>query len=87
MLYVKPFAKPPLGPPGFVTVTVTAPTAPAGLVAVIVVLLTVTFVAALLPKLAVAPETKFVPVIVTMVPPLVEPTFGDTLVIVGVGAT
>jgi hypothetical protein len=67
-----------------VTVTVTVPTLPAGVVAVIVVLFTtVTFVAAALPKVTVAPVPKFVPLIVTAVPPEVEPVLGLTLVIVG----
>ena len=47
---------------------------------------TVTFVAATEPNFTVAPVTKFVPVIVTAVPPIVEPVFGDTPVTVGAGA-
>ena len=67
-----------------VTVTVTAPALPAGVVAVIVVLFTTaTFVAAVPPKVTVAPVAKFVPVIVTAVPPAVPPLLGDTLVTVG----
>jgi hypothetical protein len=67
-----------------VTVTVTAPTLPAGVVAVIVVLFTTTtFVAAVLPNVTVAPAAKFVPVIVTAVPPAVDPLFGATLLTVG----
>jgi hypothetical protein len=70
-----------------VTVTVTAPALPAGVVAVIVVAFTtVTFVAAVLPNFTVAPAAKFVPVIVTTVPPAAGPLFGLTLVTVG-GAT
>ena len=70
-----------------VTVTVAAPTLPAGVVAVIVVLFTTaTFVAAAPPNVTVAPVAKFVPVIVTAVPPVVDPLFGLTLVTVG-GAT
>jgi hypothetical protein len=54
-------------------------------VAVIDVLLTTTpLVAAALPNVTVAPATKFVPVIVTAVPPAVVPLFGLTLVTVGV---
>jgi hypothetical protein len=65
-------------------VTVTAPL-PAGVVAVIcVALTTTTFVAAALPNVTVAPDAKFVPVIVTAVPPAGGPLFGDTLVTVGV---
>ena len=53
---------------------------PAGVVAVIVVLLTTTtFVAAVPPNVTVAPAAKFVPVIVTAVPPAVDPLFGVTL--------
>ena len=82
--YVNPLARVPLRPLT-VTVTVTAPAACAGVVAVIWVLLTTaTLVAAVPPIVTAAPETKFVPVIVTLVPPAVEPVFGETLVIVGV---
>jgi hypothetical protein len=67
-----------------VTVTVTAPVLPAGVVAVIVVLFTTTtLVAAALPNVTVAPATKFVPVIVTAVPPTVDPLLGLTLLTVG----
>jgi hypothetical protein len=70
----------------FVTVTVTAPALPAGVVAVIVVLFTtVTPVAAALPNVTAAPVAKFVPVIVTDVPPAVDPVFGLTLLTVGTG--
>jgi hypothetical protein len=67
-----------------VTVTVTAPAVPAGVVAVIVVAFTTTtFAADPLPNVTVAPEAKFVPVIVTDVPPAVDPVFGLTLLTVG----
>jgi hypothetical protein len=70
-----------------VTTTVTPPAAWEGVVAVIEVLLTtVTLVAAVPPKLTVAPETKLVPVIVTPVPPPADPESGDTDVTVGAGA-
>ena len=82
--YVNPLARLPLPPPAFVTVTVTAPAVPAGVVAVIVVLFTtVTPVAAALPNITVAPVAKFVPVIVTAVPPATAPLFGDTLLTLG----
>jgi len=85
-MYVNPLARLPLPPPVFVTVTVTAPALPAGVVAVIVVLFTtVTPVAAALPNVTVAPVAKFVPVIVTDVPPPVEPLFGLTPLTVGIG--
>ena len=74
----------PLCDPTFVTVTVTAPAVPAGVVAVIDVLLTTTtFVAAALPNVTVDAAAKFVPVIVTAVPPSVVPLFGETLLTVG----
>ena len=67
-----------------VTVTVTAPAACAGVVAVIVVLfVTTTFVAAVPPNVTVAPVAKFVPVIVTAVPPAGGPPLGATLLTVG----
>jgi hypothetical protein len=70
-----------------VTVTVTAPALPAGVVAVIVVpFTTATLVAAALPNVTVAPAAKFVPVIVTPVPPATGPLLGATLLTVG-GAT
>jgi hypothetical protein len=76
----------PLGPPELVTVTVTAPALPAGVVAVIVVpFTTTTLVAAAPPNVTVAPLAKFVPVIVTAVPPASGPLFGLTLLTVGVG--
>jgi hypothetical protein len=82
--YVYPFARLPLCEPAFVTVTVTAPVLPAGVVAVIVVpFTTTTLVAAALPNVTVAPVAKFVPVIVTAVPPAVDPVVGLTLVTVG----
>ena len=75
----------PLCPLELVTVTVTAPALPAGVVAVIVVpFTTTTLVAELLPNFTVAPLAKFVPVIVTALPPVVGPLFGLTLVTVGV---
>jgi hypothetical protein len=81
---VYPLARLPLCDPTFVTVTVTAPALPAGVVAVIDVLLTTTtLVAAVLPKVTVAPAAKLVPVMVTAVPPVVDPLFGLTLVTVG----
>src|SRR6266481_1514127 len=85
--YVKPPASVPLCVSAFVTVTLTAPAACAGVVAVIVVpLTTVTPVAALPPTLTVAPVTKLVPVIVTAVPPAVGPDEGATLATVGAAA-
>jgi hypothetical protein len=68
-----------------VTVTVTTPALAAGVVAVMeVALTTTTLVAAVDPNFTVAPEAKFVPVMVTAVPPATGPLAGDTLVTVGV---
>jgi hypothetical protein len=47
---------------------------------------TVTPDAGLAPKLTVSPPVKPVPVIVTALPPAVDPLFGLTLVTVGAGA-
>ena len=80
---MNPLAKLPLCPPT-VTVTVTAPALPAGVVAVMVVpLVTTTLAAAVAPNVTVAPAAKLVPVIVTAVPPAVDPLFGDTLLTAG----
>ena len=75
-------------PPDVVTVTSTVPVVNfAGEVAVTVVeLTTLTPVAAVPPKLTVAPLMKFVPVIVTAVPPPDGPLFGLTPVTVGTPA-
>jgi hypothetical protein len=51
----------------------------------VVLFATTTFVAAALPNSTVAPLTKFVPVIVTAVPPAAGPLLGDTPVTVGTG--
>ena len=81
---MKPLARLPLSAPEFVTVTVTAPALPGGLVAVIwVPLVTTTFVAAAPPNATVAPAEKLVPVIVTAVPPAVDPLFGERLITAG----
>jgi hypothetical protein len=67
-----------------VTVRFTVPE-PAGEVAVSEVIeLSVTFVAAVPPKLTVAPVTKFVPVTVTVVPPAAGPEVGLRELTVGV---
>jgi hypothetical protein len=69
-----------------VTVTVTAPALPSGVVAVIVVAFTTTTLVAsarVIPNSTAAPAAKLVPVIVTAVPPAVEPVFGLTPVTVG----
>ena len=64
----------------------TAPAAWAGVVAVMeVALTTFTPVAAVPPKLTVAPAKNPVPVMVTAVPPEAEPVVGETAVTVGAG--
>jgi hypothetical protein len=69
-----------LVPAGVVTVMSTVPAAPAGEVAVIEVgELSVTAVAEWVPNFTVESEVKPFPVIVTAVPPAVEPADGLTL--------
>jgi len=71
-------------PPGVVTVTVAAPATPAGAVAVICVAeLTTTFDAAFAPKFTADAPVKFVPAIVTDVPPATGPLVGLSDVTVG----
>jgi hypothetical protein len=50
-----------------------------------VLLATFTLVAGVPPKLTAAPAAKPVPVMVTAVPPLVVPAFGETELIVSAG--
>jgi hypothetical protein len=84
---VKAFARVADCESGFVTTIETVPAPSAGVTALIcVVLLTVTDVAATLPNTTVASAWKPVPVIVTVVPPLVSPEVGETLLTVGGGA-
>ncbi len=72
-------------PFGFVIWTSRAPALPAGVRAVTCVALeNATLVAATPATLTVAPETKFVPVSVMVVPPVVGPEAGETDVSVGV---
>jgi hypothetical protein len=81
---VKPPVRLALWPLLFLTVTLTVPGEPAGVVAVIwVELTTVTAVAAALPKVTVAPDAKPVPVRVTALPPAVEPLAGEMPLRVG----
>jgi hypothetical protein len=73
-----------LAPPAVVTVTSTAPTLPAGEVAVMEVAeLTVKLVTAIEPKFRAVAPVKPVPVITTEVPPAARPLVGDIAVIVG----
>ena len=73
-----------LGPPPVVTIMPTAPALRAGVIQVIVVLFTTLIVVAAIPSnvTKVAP-VKFMPVIVTLVPPAVLPVNGEILVIAG----
>jgi hypothetical protein len=73
-----------LVPPAVVTKTLAGPAVPAGVVAVIEVALTIdTLAAAAPPILTPVAPVKFVPVIVTDVPPAVVPDDGLTPVTVG----
>jgi hypothetical protein len=49
----------------------------------LVLLTTTTFVAPVPPNVTAAPAAKFVPVMVTAVPPAARPLFGATLLTVG----
>jgi hypothetical protein len=72
-------------PPGVVTTTsLAAPVVPVGVTAVIVVeLATLKLVTAVPPIVTDVAPVKFVPVIVTLVPPAVGPETGEIAVIVG----
>ena len=72
-----------LVPPPVVTVTSTVPAAWAGEVATIWVALFVPITATVAPKCTLVADVRFVPVIVTDVPPAVVPPVGLTLVTVG----
>ena len=72
-------------PPLVVTVTSTAPATWAGDMAEIEVALVTENVAAVVPKETFVAPVKFVPVIVTLVPPLVNPLAGLIPVTVGAG--
>ena len=77
-----------LCPSGLVTTTFTGPAVIVGVTAVILVAeTTTTEVPGLPPNVTVAPDLKFVPVIVTDVPPAAGPELGLMEVIVGGGAT
>lgn len=73
-------------PSGLVTVTSTVPALPAGLVAVIEESLSMVNDAALVePKVTLVTFVKLAPVIVTAVPPLLVPEFGEIEVTTGIG--
>ena len=76
-----------LVPPGVVTRTLAVPAVPAGVVQVMeVALTTLTLVAAVPPMVTPEAPVKFVPVMVTLVPPVLLPEVGEMAVTVG-GAT
>ena len=67
-----------LGPPPVVTIMPTAPALRAGVIQVIVVLFTIVReVADVIPNVTDVAPVKFVPVIVTLVPPAVPPDDGE----------
>ena len=74
----------PLGPPPVVTIMPTAPSlGTAGVIQVIVVLFTkLIVVAAIPPNVTKVAPVKFVPVIVTLVPPVLIPDDGEMSVMV-----
>jgi hypothetical protein len=82
--YVNPPVSVAFGPTPVATTTSRGPTVPDGVVQVIEVdETTTTDVHELPPMVTVAPDMKFVPVIVTDVPPAVVPEVGKILVTVG----
>ena len=73
-----------LGPPPVVTIMPTAPALRAGVIQVIVVLFTTLIVVAdVIPNVTEVAPVKFVPVIVTLVPPVVLPDDGEMSVMLG----
>jgi hypothetical protein len=70
-------------PPTVVTDTDTLPAIPAGVTALMVVVLVSVKVAVADPNLTVVAKPRLVPVMVTVVPPAVEPLAGVTLLMVG----
>ena len=76
-----------LVPLGVVTKMLAAPELPVGVVAVIVVALTTTKLAAVPPMVTEVAPAMSTPVIVILVPPAVDPEEGETLVTVGAAGT
>ena len=72
-------------PPGVVTVTVTRPADLAGAVTVTLVEVLAVIVASVPPNVTDVAPARFVPVMVTDIPPLVGPDDGDTVLILGTG--
>ena len=85
--YVKAAGSDPANPLGLVTTTSAFPTAWAGTIAVIVVLLTTVTLTTAISTLTVAPVTKPVPLITTGVGRAVEPVDGEIAVTVGAVGT
>ena len=83
--YVKAETRVAAPPSGLVTLMATRPALPAGVRAVIAVVVSCCTVPAVAPKRTTAPVWKPVPVITTSVPPAVGPLTGDEPVIVGGG--
>ncbi len=81
--YVKAEACVAAPPSGLVTLMATRPAAPAGVRAVIAVVVSCCTTPVVAPKRTTAPVWKPVPVITTSVPPVVGPVAGDTLLMVG----
>ncbi len=74
----------PLGPPPVLTIMPTAPALRTGVIQVIVVLFTTLIVVADdTPNVTEVAPVKFVPVIVTLVPPAVPPDDGEMSVMLG----
>ena len=74
----------PLGPSSVVTIMPAAPALRAGVIQVIVVLFTTLIVVAAIPSnVTDFVPVKFVPVIVTLVPPTIAPADGEMLLITG----
>ena len=74
----------PLGPPPVVTIMPTAPALRTGVIQVIVVLFTtLRFVADNPPNVTMVAPVKFLPVIVTFVPPAMPPDDGEMPVMLG----
>jgi hypothetical protein len=74
-------------PPGVVTVTLTVPAVPGGLVTVTCEPESAVILPAAPPKLTPVALPRLVPVIVTAVPPAVVPLDGDSPVTAGAGVT
>ena len=73
-----------LNPPTVLTIISTGPNLLAGIIQVIVVsLTTLILVSTVLPNVTALAPVKYVPVIVTLVPPSVLPDDGEILVITG----